>query len=151
MSDTRLSKQQFVHIATSIVGALALVLVAFGVLSEGAAPANEPTARGTSNFDTVAVDTLEVDGQYPLETATEGQTAYVGSGSITQTVPSHGLSTVTAAACDLSVAPSTGAGAAAFCVPLISGSTVTITLYQDDWTTVATSAAQASYIIVGAP
>ena len=145
----KLSKQQFVQIATSIVGALALVLVAVGVLSDGAA--NQPTARGTTNFDTVSVDSLVVDSQYPLESATEGQTIFVGSGSITQTVPAHGLSTVTAAACDLSVAPSTGAGAPAFCVPLISGSTVTITLYQDDWTTAATSAAQASYIIVGSP
>ena len=150
-----MSKKQFVEIATSVVGALALILVAFGVLTDGAA--NQPTARGTSNFSDIDLSgnlNYGTSNLYPVGSTGANDAIYAASGSITETVlttSEHGFSTVTAATCDLNAAAATGVGDPAFCVPLVSGTTVTVTLYQDDWTTAATNAAAASYVIIGQP
>lgn len=140
-------------------------------------PPAEPDAiqaLGTSHFtnvqaeDITATDDLFVtddatitgtvnlaNSLYPLGTATDGQAIYASSATITGTsaitTSTHGLSTVTAAVCDINAAPGTGAGDPAFCVPVVSGTTVTITVKQDDWTTDATSGAVTSYAIIGSP
>ena len=49
-----MTKKEFAELASTVVGAIALVLVAFGVLSSDAAP-NEVTARGVSNFDSLTL------------------------------------------------------------------------------------------------
>jgi len=89
-SKAKLSKSQFVELASSVVTAIAMILLAFGVLSyEPAAlgppveiivPDNAAEARGTTHFSglnvTGAVDldsTLNVDGATTLVGAVEAQ------------------------------------------------------------------------------
>jgi hypothetical protein len=165
--------------AASVVTALALVALVFVGLSsigKGEAPAIEPPpappAAGVSNFDSLTLsDDLNVGGDadvtgsitvgssdlYPLGSATDGQAVYAASGLITQTLvvteSAHALSTITSAFCQLNQAPSAAATSAAYCVPIVSGTTVTVTLYQDDFVTAvgASDSAQTSYEIIGTP
>lgn len=168
-----MSREKIVGIATNIIGAIALVLVAFGVLTDGTA--NQPSARGTSNFDIVSAEQLtstddltvtddaDIGGSinigtsnlYPLLNATDGQAVYAATATITGTsaiaAGTHGFSTIIGAVCDINAAPGVTAGDPAFCVPVVSGTTVTITVKQDDWTTNATSGVSTSYVIIGTP
>lgn len=162
-----MKKSEFINLAATVIGALALVLVAFGVLQPDTA-ANQPEARGVTNFDTVTADvvnagaldvtgspTLGASNMYPLLTDTASQGVYVGqttfTGTLAVTAASHGLSAVTAAFCTLGQTPGTGAGAPALCWSGFTTTTVTFTVEQDDWTTNATSGAIVNYAIVGTP
>lgn len=162
-----MKKSEFINLAATVIGALALILVAFGVLQPDTA-ANQPEARGVSNFDTLTADVvnagaLDVTGSptfgasnmYPLLTDTSSQGVYVGqttfTGTLAVTAATHGLSAVTAAFCTLGQSPGTGAGAPALCWSGFTTTTVTFTVEQDDWTTNATSGAIVNYAIVGTP
>lgn len=166
-----MKKSEFINLAATVIGALALVLVAFGVLQPDTA--NQPEARGVSNFDTltaavvngttVNAGALDVTGSptfgasnmYPLLTDTSSQGVYVGQTTFTGTLAvaaaTHGLTSVTAAFCTLGQSPGTGAGAPALCWSGFTTTTVTFTVEQDDWTTNATSGAIVNYAIVGTP
>lgn len=162
-----MTKKQFFEIASSVITAVALILIAFGVLTPDESAVivdNEPTARGVSNFDDITLSgSLDVDGSmtlgssnmYPLLTDTASQGIYVGQSTITGTATiaagTHSLSAVTAAFCTLGQSPGTGAGAPALCWTSFTTTTVTITVEQDDWTSNATSGAVINYAIVGTP
>lgn len=168
-----MTKKQFFEIATSVITAVALILIAFGVLAPDDSAVivdNEPTARGVSNFDDITLSgslnvggALDVTGastfgssnMYPLLTDSASQGIYVGQSTITGTATiaagTHSLSAVTAAFCTLGQSPATGAGAPALCWTSFTTTTVTITVEQDDWTSNATSGAIVNYAIVGTP
>ncbi len=167
---------QAVGVASLVIIAMA---VAFGLVSEPAPAAeeNQPTARGgVSNFDDITLsgdlsvgDDATVGGDlavtgattfgtstmYPLLTDTASQGIYVGSTTITGTLAitasTHSLSALTSAVCVLGATPATGAGDAALCWVGLSGTTATITVEQDDWTTNASNGVIIHYAIVGTP
>lgn len=168
--ENKLTKAQFVHLATSVIGAIALLLVAFGVLTpDAAAPADEATARGTTNMDTLVLsedltvtDDLDIGGDVNFGSsnlvpvaATSGLEAYFATATFTGTkvitTSAHGLTAVTAAVCTLGETPATGSGDGALCWVGISGTTVTFTVEQDDWTTNAANSTKVYYAVVGTP
>jgi len=90
---------------------------------------------------------------YPVGFATSGQQLVYGTEDITgTTTAAHGLTTVTWALADICEAPGTGAGDSAFCIATVSANVVTVTCYQDDWTTEATEVDTCiMWQVVGAP
>lgn len=153
---------QILQIFTAVGTAVALILLAFGLVVADPA-ANQPEARGVTNFDSLSATALDVAGSptfgtsnmYPLLTDTSSQGIYVGRSTITGTATilaaTHGLSSITAVFCTMGQTPSTASGAAALCWTSFTGTTATITVEQDDWTTNATGAAVINYAIVGTP
>lgn len=80
-----MKKSEFINLAATVIGALALVLVAFGVLQPDTA-ANQPEARGVSNFDTVTADVVNgttVNGTTVNAGALNATGAVVASGDLT--------------------------------------------------------------------
>jgi cytoskeletal protein CcmA (bactofilin family) len=92
---------------------------------------------------------------YPLGYASSGYEMVCGSNSITgenQTITATGLTTVTAAIAVLATDPGTGAGDPALLTidhPGGSSGTFVVNVWQDDWTTAATSAATIDWCAVG--
>lgn len=147
----KLTGSQIVEIFTAIGTAIALILLAFGYATSNEAP----TAKGTTNFSDLAVDSLTIDGNSPVVGGTT-LGIYAAQVQVTGTLAiaagTHGLSAITSAVCSLAEdGPSTGAGEAALCWIGTSGTTVTITTEQDDWTTNATAMTPVNVIIVGTP
>jgi hypothetical protein len=161
------TSSQIVQIFTAVGTAVALILLAFGLIS-GDPATNQPEARGVTNFDTVTANvvnagsldvtnspTFGASNMYPLLTDTSSQGIYIGkttfTGTLAVTAATHGLTAVTAAFCTLGQTPSTASGAPALCWSGYTTTTVTFTVEQDDWTTNATSGAIVNYAIVGTP
>jgi len=92
-------------------------------------------------------------GAYPLGYASSGQQLVYGTASITGTAEaSHGLTTVTFALCTLGEDPTAGAGEAAMCTVAVSGNTVTVKVWQDDFVTEATETeVDVHWLVVGTP
>lgn len=155
----KLTTTAVVQIFTAIGTAVALVLLAFGFITEpdAAGGDNEATARGTTNFDTIEADALIVgdDSMYPLLSDDSSEAIYAASTTVTGTLAvaagTHSLSAITAAGCTLGESPGTGAGDGALCWVGVSGTTATITVEQDDWTTDATEPTVINYWIIGTP
>jgi hypothetical protein len=158
------------RIALPLATAVALILALLGFLEMDMVEGNDPTARGVTNFDSITLaedlsvgDDATITGDlivgsgslYPLLIDDSSEAIYAGSSTITGTeaitTASHGLSSITAAGCSLGESPGTGAGDAALCWVGVSGSTVTVTVEQDDWTTDATAGASIYYWIIGTP
>lgn len=82
-----MTKKEFVELATRIVGVLALVLVAFGVLQPSDAPVvevNQPEARGVTNFDSLTLsDDLVVGGTAAITGALTQTGAFTGGDDVT--------------------------------------------------------------------
>jgi len=154
----KLTTSAVMQIFTAIGTAVALVLLAFGfITSDPAGGDNEATARGTTNFDTIEADALIIgdDSMYPLLSDDSSEAIYAASATITGTsaitASTHSLSAITAAGCTLGESPGTGAGDGALCWVGVSGTTATITVEQDDWTTDATAGTIINYWIIGTP
>lgn len=88
----KMSKEKFIQLGTAIVAALALILAAFGLLSDGS---NQPTARGTSNFDVVSAEDLIASDDVTVgdDLAVTGDTSIAGGTLTALTV--NGNATVT--------------------------------------------------------
>ncbi|MFZ1401125.1 MAG: hypothetical protein WAS33_29740 [Candidatus Promineifilaceae bacterium] len=145
---------QVVQIFTAIGTAVALILLAFGLIGEPAGD-NEATARGVTNFDSITLsDDLVVGGSVTIDGDTV-DAIYADSATVTGTLAitasTHSLSAITAAGCSLGESPGTGAGDGALCWVGVSGTTATITVEQDDWTTNASSGTVINYWIIGTP
>lgn len=72
-----MTKKEFTQLATNIIGVIALVLVAFGVLQPDTA--NQPTARGVSNFDDITLSgdlAVGDDATVTGDLAVTGQTSF---------------------------------------------------------------------------
>lgn len=157
---------------TTILAVLALWAIALSLLFGGlglAAP-NAPTVRGVSNFDDITLaddlvvgDDADVGGAltfgandlYPLGDTTDGQAVYAASSTVTGTLvitgSTHGLSSISSAQCTLNAPGGNSAGDPAVCNPIVSGTVVTVTIYQDDFATEATSGILTSYALIGSP
>lgn len=147
----KLTGSKIVDIFTAIGTAIALILLALGYATSD----EGPTAKGTTNFTDLAVDSITVDGNSPVvgdtSLAIYGARVEV-TGTLAIPAATHGLSAITSAVCTLvDDGPSTGAGEAALCWIGTSGTTVTITAEQDDWTTNATVMTPIDVIIIGTP
>lgn len=117
----------------------------------------EVASGGTLNVD----GTLEVAGEfqygddslYPVGMSESGYQVVLGTSEITGTATAaHGLTTVTWALCTLAEDPTAGAGDAAYCTVSVSGNTVTIKAWQDDFVTAATETDVAiNWLVIGKP
>lgn len=88
---------------------------------------------------------------YPLGVGTSGFETVWGGETVTGTLAvTHGLTSPVAAYCILGADPSTGAGAAVSCSATISGATVTIKTWQDDWTA-ASVGITVFWMVIGTP
>lgn len=172
-TNPKLTKGEFIQLATQILGVIALFLVSFGLLKpDAAAPTDEATARGTTNFDSLVLsqdltvgDDLDVAGDTtfgtgnlsPLLTADTNEavftTSYTFTGTKVITSLLHGFETgVTSAFCTLGETPGTGSGDGALCwVAIGATENVTVTVEQDDWTTNAANSTKVYVGVVGTP
>jgi hypothetical protein len=174
MSNGKITYERIMQAIQALAVAAVSLAVIFGWV---AAPAgNEPTARGVTNFDSLTLsDDLVVgddatitgdldvtgaanygaDNLYSLLINDSSEQIYVGrstfTGTLAITTTTHGLSAITAAFCTLAETPATGAGDGALCWVGVSGTTATITVEQDDWTTNAGNSTAVHYAIVGNP
>lgn len=170
-----MSKKEFTQLATNIIGVIALVLVAFGVLRPDAAPEtavvtpeSDIVQLGATNFDDLELSgNLDVTGNTtvtgtltygsndlnPLGYGSSGQQLVYGTASMTGTFTvTHGLTTVTFAVCTLGEDPGAGAGDAAMCTVTVSGNVVVVKNWQDDFVTAATETTTPTHwLVVGAP
>lgn len=107
---------------------------------------------GSYNLDVAGSVNYGSNDLYPLGYGSDGYQIVVGSTSITGSANvSHGLGTsVVAAGCTLAQDPGTGVGDGAFCSVAVSGTTVTVKVWQDDFTA-ATNAATVNWWVVGQP
>lgn len=123
---------------------------------------DEIVGLGTTHFSGLAVTgntdlagTLQYgsDDLYPVGYGSSGQQLVYGTSSITGTATAvHGLTTVTFALCVLGEDPTSGSGESAYCTVVVSGNTVTLKAWQDDFVTAATEADTAiQWLVVGAP
>ncbi len=164
------TKQQVLNLVMAILVPILTLLVGLDYLAPDPAP-DEPTARGTTNFDDIVLsgdltvgDDLDVTGSATfgsgnlsaLLSDTDGQVVFVAERSVTGTATIgtgvHGVDDITAAFCTMGQTPSTGAGAAALCwVDFGATGNLTITVEQDDWTTNASVVAVIEYLVVGTP
>lgn len=152
----KISYPAFIQAGSAVVTALALILALFGFIGPMASD-NQAEARGVTNFDTVEVDSLIVGGSnmYPLLSDDSAEALYAASTTVTGTLAitasTHSLSAITAAGCTLGESPGTGSGDGALCWVGVSGTTATITVEQDDWTTNASNGTVINYWIIGTP
>lgn len=169
MDKKSFSYQSVMQIGTSILTAIALLLIGFGVIADDRAPADPaPVSSGgieaVTGFDDLdVVDDLNVGDDltfwpgdvYPLGSETNDLALFSGQATVTGTLAveaaTHGLTSITSAFCTLNSAPGTGAGDPALCHVIRSGTTVTLTVLQDDFSTGATAPATIDYALVGAP
>jgi hypothetical protein len=160
VSSLKTTTETVVQIFTAIGTAVALILLAFGYISPAAGD-NEAEARGVTNFDSITLsedlvvgDDVTITGALSVG-GDDAEAIYAASTTVTGTLAvaaaTHGLSAITAAGCTLGATPSTSAGAPALCWVGVSGTTATITVEQDDWTTNATSPVTINYWIIGTP
>jgi len=119
---------------------------------------------GGGNFtiadNAVITGTLDVAGAslqygpnnlYPLGVDTSGFEVEWGVDTITGTLAvTHGLTSPVIAICTLVADPGTGAGDGAFCTATVSGATVTIKVWQDDFTA-ATVGWAINWVVIGTP
>lgn len=98
-----------------------------------------------------ATGNITVGSEYALLFDTASTTVVAGTGTITGTASyAHGLTTVEFAICAMNQVADDDAGDAARCVATYGSTTVTVTLYQDDWVTQATETdIPISYFAVG--
>jgi len=150
-----------VQIFTAIGTAVALILLAFGYITDSGAGDNQPEARGVTNFDSITLsedlvvgDDVTITGALSVG-GDDVDAIFAASTTVTGTLAvtsaTHGLSAVTAAGCTLGATPSTASGGPALCWVGVSGTTATITVEQDDWTTNATSPVTINYWVIGTP
>jgi hypothetical protein len=109
--------------------------------------------------DTVLTDDVDVGGDlnfggsnlYPLGYTNTNYQIVAGTASITGTLAvSHGLTEIITAICTLGEDPTSGGGDGAMCTATISGSTVTLKVWQDDFVTEATeTGVDVHYAILG--
>lgn len=155
----KLTTQGVIQIFTAIGTAVALILLAFGYISP--ADDNQAEARGVTNFDSITLsedlvvgDDVTIAGDLSVGGDTV-EALYAASttvtGTLAVTASTHSLSAITAAGCTLGATPSTASGGPALCWVGVSGTTATITVEQDDWTTNATSPVVINYWIIGTP
>lgn len=152
------------------VGLALLALVLGGLALNEAGQPSDIEAMGVTNLssltlsdDLVVGDDASVTGDltvtgdvaqgsnYALLFDTADSFAVVGGASITGTASyAHGLTTVEFAICAMNQVADDDAGDAARCVATYGSTTVTVTLYQDDWVTQATEASiPVTYLAVG--
>jgi hypothetical protein len=156
----KISYTAFIQAASAVVTAVALILALIGVIGPAAGD-NEAEARGVTNFDSITLsedlvvgDDVTIAGALSVG-GDDMDAIYAASTTVTGTLAvtsaTHGLSAITAAGCTLGATPSTASGAPALCWVGVSGTTATITVEQDDWTTNATSSVIINYWIIGTP
>lgn len=156
----KISYAAFIQAGSAVVTAIALILALFGFIGPAAGD-NEATARGVTNFDSLTLsedlvvgDDVTITGALSVG-GDDVEAIYAASTTVTGTLAvaaaTHGLSAVTAAGCTLGATPSTASGGPALCWVGVSGTTATITVEQDDWTTNATSPVVINYWIIGTP
>ena len=114
----------------------------------------------TGDNDLYVTGDLEVDstvvlatGRFPLQYASSGQSAIAVSQDITGTATvAHGMTTVTWAVCSLGEDPTNGGGDSAHVSVAVSGNTVTVKAWQDDFVTAATETDTTVHcLVVGTP
>lgn len=160
---TKTTADTVVQIFTAIGTAVALVLLAFGFITDSgpAAGSNQAEARGVTNFDSITLsedlvvgDDVTITGDLVVGGDTV-EAIYAASTTVTGTLAitgsTHSLSAITAAGCTLGESPGTGSGDGALCWVGVSGTTATITVEQDDWTTNASNGTVINYWIIGTP
>lgn len=88
-----------------------------------------------------------------LKYGSSGEQLVVGTDQITTTATAaHGLTTVTFALCTLGEDPTSGANEAAMCTVVVSGNTVTLKIWQDDFVSAATETdVDIHWLVVGTP
>lgn len=177
MNKNKITFDRVVSIFSALGTAVALILLSLGYISGApVADGNEPTARGVTNFDSLTLSEdlvvgddasvtgdLAVTGDYTfgssglnallIDDSSEAiyltQSTFTGTEVITTST--HGLSAITAAGCALGESPATGAGDGALCWVGWSGTTLTVTVEQDDWTTDAANSTIVDYWVAGTP
>lgn len=109
----------------------------------------------TGALDVTGATTFGSGSLYPLLINDSSEAIYAASGTITGTLvltaSTHGLASITAGFCTLGSTPATGAGDPALCWLGFSGTTFTVTVEQDDWTTNASVPATVNYAVIGTP
>lgn len=150
----KITYEGVISIFTAIGTAIALILLSLGYISAPAGD-NEATARGVTNFDSLTLsDDLVVGGSVTIGGDTVDaiyatQSTFTGTEVITSST--HGLTAITAAGCSLGESPATGSGDGALCWVGWSGTTLTVTVEQDDWTTNAANSTIVDYWVIGTP
>lgn len=84
--ENKMTKSQFVDLATKIIGVVALLLLAFGQLQSDAPAEDGATARGTTNMDTLVLSqdlTVTDDATIGDDTAVTGDLTVGGTLDIT--------------------------------------------------------------------
>lgn len=148
-------------------------LVLGGLAFFGTTADNAPTARGTTNFDSLTLSgnlnvggtsavtgntdfagTLQygADNLYPVGFATSGQQAVYGTTGITTTgTAAHGLTTVTFCTATLGEDPGTGAGDAASVSVAVAANVCTLKAWQDDFSAATEADVAVQWLVIGAP
>lgn len=168
MDKKNFSYQSVMQIGTSILTAIALLLIGFGVIADDRAPDPAPVSSGGIEAVT-GFDDLDVAGDldvgddvtfwagdvYPLGSETNDLALFASeaivTGSLVITAATHGLTSIESALCALDSAIGNDAGDPAICYSIRNGTTITLTVLQDDLSTEASNPATIDYILVGAP
>jgi hypothetical protein len=110
------------------------------------------TVANTGNTDIAGTLQYGANNLYPVGFASSGQQAVYGTSTFTTTATAtHGLTTVTFALCTLAEDPEVGAGDAALCSVAVSGNTVTLKLWQDDFSAATEASVVVNWLVIGAP
>lgn len=128
-------------------------------LSEDLVVGDDATVSGdlavTGALDVTGAPTFGSGSLYPLLIDDSSEAIYFTQSTFTGTevitTSTHGLSAITAAGCTLGESPATGAGDGALCWVGWSGTTLTVTVEQDDWTTDAANSTIVDYWVAGTP
>ena len=127
------------------------VYVEQGCTKQVVASGGETEIQSGGTLDVQAGATFNIGSNYPVVLDTASSVIVVGGGSITGTASyAHGLTTVEFAACHMNQTADDDAGDAARCVATHGTTTITATLYQDDWVTQATETdIPITYVAIG--
>lgn len=162
-----MTKSEFIRLATNVIIIIAGLLVSFEVIQpdpepvvpvvnvEAPAAGDVATARGTTNFEDLVVDSLTYgdDSLSPLGFSTAGSQLVYGTTTITGTAAlAHGLTTVTFCQATLGEDPTAGAGDAAHVSVAVAANVCTAKVWQDDFVTAATETdVDVHWLVVGLP
>lgn len=122
-----------------------------GCAKQVVASGGELEIQSGGTLDIQAAASLNLGSLYPMLYASAGKQIICGTDTISDTATvTHGLTTPTYALCGLGEDPGTSAGDVAACSTAISGATVTVKGWQDDFSAAANTAS-IDWCVVGTP